>query len=94
MWIFGFEPWGYQCCDLKDLYGTVRDNYTTLSQSHTKTKLAYVDAVAKPLSGVKKVQEFHRIFDHIERPYKNGAEQPKPVSVREPASLSKICALQ
>ena len=93
---FGYWVWsmGYQCCDHKDLYGTVRDNYKTLGQSHTKTKLAYVDAVAKPLRGVKKVQELFRIFDYVGMPHKNGLQQPKPVSVREPASSSKICALQ
>ena len=73
---------------------TVRDNYKTLSQSHTKTKLAYVDAVAKPPRGVEEAQECNRIFALVGMPHKNGSEQPKPVSVRELTSSSKICALQ
>ena len=38
-------------CRLKT---TVKDKYKSLDQSQKKTKLAYVDAVAKPPRGVKK----------------------------------------
>ena len=68
---------------------TVKDKYKTLDQSQKKTKLAYVDAVAKPPRGVKKAQERNGIFAQVGTPHKKGPERPKPVVVKEPSSSSK-----
>ena len=44
---------------------TVKDKYKSLDQSQKKTKLAYVDAVAKPPRGVKRAQERNGIFAQV-----------------------------
>lgn len=71
------------------LMNKVKDKYTNLDQSKKKTKLAYVDAVAKPPRGVRKAQERNGIFAQVGAPHKKGSERTKAVAVREHMSSGK-----
>ena len=71
------------------LMNKVKDKYTNLDQSKKKTKLAYVDAVAKPPRGVRRAQERNGIFAQVGAPHKKGSERTKAVAVREHMSSGK-----
>ena len=62
----------------------VKGTYKRLDQSQKKTKLAYVDVVAKPPRGVKRAQERNGIFSQVGTPHRLGSDRPRPVAVREP----------
>ena len=67
----------------------VKDTYKSHDRNLKKTKLAYVDAVAKPPRGVRKAQERNGIFAQVGAPHKKGSERLKPVAVKEHMTSSK-----